>query len=62
MGLTLLLSFTGLYLLEYIVPFSRNIKDVENASQAFYEGYAGVEDALYTISQNEIGYGTGVIF
>jgi hypothetical protein len=36
----LVLSFTGLYLLEYMIPFSRNIKGIENASQAFYESYA----------------------
>lgn len=54
--LTLLLSFTGLYLLEYMIPFSRNVKWVENASKAFYESYAGIEDALYDASQNEIWY------
>lgn len=56
LGLTLLLSFTGLYLLEYMIPFSRNVKWVENASKAFYESYAGIEDALYDASQNEIWY------
>ncbi len=46
LGLMLLLSFTGLYLLEYIVPFSRNVKGVENASKAFYQSYAALEEAI----------------
>jgi hypothetical protein len=49
MGLVLLLSFSSLYLLEYMVPFSRNIKWIENASQAFYEGYSGVEEWLLQV-------------
>ena len=47
LGLTLLLSFTGLYLLEYMVPFSRNIKGIENASKWFYQSYGWIEDALF---------------
>lgn len=61
LGLTLLLSFTWLYLLEYMVPFSRNIRDVEDASQAYYEWYSGIEDALYALSQNSIGFWTRVV-
>ncbi len=62
LGLVLLLSFTWLYLLEYMIPFSRNIKWVENASKAFYESYAWIEDALYAVSQNEIWYSTWSTF
>lgn len=60
LGITLLLCFMGLYLLEYMVPYSRNVKGIEFASQAFYESYAGVEDAMYLHSQNTIGYQTGI--
>ncbi len=49
LGLMLLLSFTGLYLIEYIVPFARSVKGVENASQAFFESYSGIETSLYDI-------------
>ena len=56
LGLVLLLSFIGLYLLEYMIPFSRNIKWVENSSIAFYESYSGIESALYWVSQNPVGY------
>lgn len=56
LGLALLLSYTWLYLLDYMVPFSRNIKWIENATKALYESYGGVEDALYAISVNNTGY------
>ena len=49
MWLVLILSFTGLYLLEYMIPFSKNIKWVENASQAFYESYSGIEESLLLV-------------
>lgn len=55
MWLMLILSFTGLYLLEYMIPFSRNIKGIENASQAFYESYAWVEDSLLLIHSWSVG-------
>jgi hypothetical protein len=32
-----------------MIPFSRNIKGIENASQAFYESYAWVENSLLSI-------------
>ena len=37
-----------------MVPFSRNIKGIENASQAFYETYAGVEDVLLEIYSGNV--------
>ena len=46
LGFMILMSSIGLYLLEYMIPFSRNIKGVENASQAYYQAYGWVEDAL----------------
>jgi len=55
LGLTLLLSLTGLYLVEYMIPFSRNIKGIENASQAFYKSYGWVEQSLYKIYEWDIG-------
>lgn len=54
--LTLLLSFTALYILEYMVPFSRNISGVEHASNAYYQSAGGIENALFERSSNIIGY------
>lgn len=44
--LMLILSLTGLYLLEYMVPFSRNVKGIENASKAFYQSYGALESSI----------------
>lgn len=54
LGITLFLSFTGLYLLEYMVPFSRNIKDIEFASRALYQTYGGVEESLFAVWSGSI--------
>ncbi len=55
MWLVVILSLTGLYVIEYMVPFSKNIKWIENASQAFYESYAWVEDTLLRVYSWSIG-------
>ena len=55
LGLTLLMSFTWLYLLEYMIPYSRSVSGIENASQAFYEGYSWVEESLYQVYNWDIG-------
>ena len=49
MGIVLLLSLIWLYLMEYMVPFSRNVRWIENASQAFYLSYAWVEENVYKV-------------
>lgn len=49
MGLVLVLSITAYVLLSHIVPFSKNVKGIENASNAYYTSYAGVEQALYHV-------------
>ena len=56
MGLTIFIWLTALYLLEYIIPFGRNVKWVENASKAYYQANSGVEQSLWLISQNDLGY------
>lgn len=54
LGLTLLFSFTWLYLLEYMIPFSRNVKGIENSAKAFYQAYSGIEESLYRVNQGDI--------
>lgn len=46
LGFMILMSSIGLYLLEYMIPFSRNIKGIENASKSYYQSYWWLEDAL----------------
>jgi len=48
--LTVFFSFIGLYILEYMIPYSRNVSGIENASNAFYQWYAGLEQWIYAHS------------
>lgn len=41
------MMLTVLYLLDYVIPFSRSTKGVENATSAYYGAYGKIEDALY---------------
>lgn len=43
----LLMSLIGIFLLEYMIPFSRSVKGVENATNAYYQAYGGIEEAVY---------------
>lgn len=47
---TVLLSSISLYLLEYIVPFSRNVKWLDNYTKAYYNSYRWLEESLYSLA------------
>ncbi len=49
MVLVILITLLALVILDYIVPFARNVKWIENASNAYYIAYAWVEKALYHV-------------
>ncbi len=49
MGLTLVITILALTVLEYIIPFSRDIKWVENSSKAYYQANTWIEEWLYKI-------------
>ena len=55
MAMTIFIWLTALYILEYIIPFGRNVKGVEDASKSYYQAASGVEDALWFINQNDTG-------
>jgi len=55
MWIVLLLSLIGLYLVEYMIPFSRNVKWIENASQAYYKSYAWVEESVLQVYSWALG-------
>jgi len=54
MWITLVIWMISILILEFIIPFSRNIKWVENSSAAFYQSYSGIEEAMWFISQNDL--------
>lgn len=49
MWLMMLLCVSAYVLLSYIIPFSKNVKGIENSSNAYYTSYAGIEQALYFV-------------
>ncbi len=55
MWITLVTGMIAILILEFIIPFSRNIKWVENSSAAFYQSYSGIEESMWFISQNDLG-------
>ncbi len=46
MWLVLVMSFMVLFILEYIIPFSRNIKWIENSTNSFYQAENWIEESL----------------
>lgn len=62
MWITIILWMISILILEYIIPFSRNIKWVENSSSAFYHWYSWIEESLWKLSQNNIWYDNDNLF
>lgn len=59
--LSLIFALIWLFLMEYIVPFSRSTVNIENASIAQYQAFAGIEQSLRSISQEDLWYSTSGI-
>jgi hypothetical protein len=52
MILTLIMSLMALYLIDYIIPFSKNVKWIENVSKAYYQAESWIEESLYYLKNN----------
>lgn len=50
MGIVILITLLSITILEYIIPFSREIKWVENSSRAYYLANSWIEEWLYHIN------------
>lgn len=50
MWIVVIMSLLAYTMLEYIVPFSRDIKWVENSSKAYYQASSSVEEWLYYLN------------
>jgi hypothetical protein len=35
--LTIIMSLIALYMIDYIIPFSKNVKGIENVAKAYYQ-------------------------
>lgn len=49
MGLVILITLSAYMILSYILPFSRNVKWIENAANAYYVSYGWIEQALHHV-------------
>jgi hypothetical protein len=49
-SITLIMGLLALYILEYMIPFSRNTKNIEHSVAAYYGADSAIEDALYSMS------------
>ena len=50
--LTVIMSLIALYLIDYIIPFSKNVKWIENVSKAYYQAERWVEESLFYVKNN----------
>ncbi len=61
MFLMVITSLLALFLLEYIIPFARNTKWVENGTKAYYQANKAIEDVLYSMREEDAYFETGKI-
>ncbi len=52
--IVLIITLIAIYIFEYIIPFSRNVKGIENATKSYYLALSWEEDALFYIRKNGI--------
>ena len=50
MWLALIMSTLAIFILEYIIPFSKNTKNVEQSVSAYYYANSAIEQTLYNMS------------
>lgn len=59
MLITVIIIFIAIYLLDKIIPFSRDIKGVENGNIAYYQANTALNEALLSMSGGDPSYETG---
>lgn len=56
MIIVIIMLFIAYNLLDMIVPFSKNVKWIENASNAYYQSYGWLEESIYNIAKNPVWF------
>lgn len=59
MMLVIIMLLVAYNLLDFLIPFSKNTKNIENASNAYYQSYWAVEKTINFIAKNPIWSTTG---
>ncbi|MDP2103935.1 MAG: hypothetical protein Q8K26_03375 [Candidatus Gracilibacteria bacterium] len=59
MFITVIILLIAIYLLDKIIPYSRDIKGIENGNIAYYRATTAVNEALLSMSSSNPGYETG---
>lgn len=62
MFLTFLVYLIAVFLLEYLVPFSRNVKWIENSSRSYYLANSWIEEWLWLLSQEDVWFSSWKVF
>ncbi|MDD2486863.1 MAG: hypothetical protein PHS92_00630 [Candidatus Gracilibacteria bacterium] len=57
--LTIIISLIAIYLLDKIMPISQSVKGIENSNMAYYNGFTGVEKALFAMTGANPAYESG---
>lgn len=55
MIITVIIALMAIYLLDKIVPFSRNVQGVENGNVAYYRANTALNEALLSMSASDPG-------
>ena len=55
--MTAIISIIAIYLLEKIVPFSRDVKGIENGNVSYYRANTALNEALLTMSGSDPSIG-----
>lgn len=60
--IVLIASSMSIYLLSFTIPYARNVKSLENSSQAYYHASSAIEESLWDMSENTLWYENTVSF
>lgn len=49
MGLTILMTLTAYVILSYMIPFTKNVKGIEQSTSSYYHANTGIEEGMYFV-------------
>jgi len=49
-GITLVMALLAIFILDYMIPFWKNTKNIEQSVSAYYQADSAIEQALYSMS------------